>query len=1394
MPEHPAPDPAFPQHAPVDLDGLLEAFNHALYRGERPDLDDWLRRGGGARAVLVELAHAELEYRLKRGEGPCAAQYLARYPPLAEDPAVALGLLAAEFALLRRCDPRLRLEDYLPDAPEQRAALSAHLARPATLPLADGPSAAVPALPSQPPVSDPALPGLPGPACDDSSAPVLAGFEILGVLGRGGMGVVYRAWQPDLQRVVALKVLRAGAQADAETLARFRTEAAAAARLQHPHIVQIHEVGEQGGRPYLVLEYVDGMSLAQRIAGTPWPAREAAALVETLAQAVAYAHRQGVLHRDLTPGNVLLTAAGEPKVGDFGLAKLLRGGGQAQTQTGAVFGTPSYMSPEQAAGRSRDVGPGADLYALGAILYELLTGRPPFKAATSWDTVAQVLRDEPVPPRRLQPGVPRDLETVCLKCLRKEPLRRYGTAAALADDLRRFLNGEPIRARRPTLRERAVRWGRGHPALAVLCLAVLLAALAVPLGLAWHTVRLQHAYDVAEQERNNAIRNALLARRNEAAARDSLYASDMSLGVQLLQAGELLQLPGLLDRHRPADGADDRRGFEWWYLDRHRQAPRPALRAHDGPLVFLGFAPDGRALVTAGSDGGLKVWGKDAGQPRLAWRMRGQTRSRFWGAAQSPDGRTLAAVLGARTVRLWDAATGVVQATLTHDSPPESVAFSADGRLLAVGENSYVQLWDVATRTRRVHVPTLGTEVVALAFAPDNQTLATVSMRGVEIVRLFDVRTGRLRAELPHKDEVWALAYSPGGALLAVTHGSGTVTLWDTATDQVTDRLRLQPNPLRALAFSPDGRTLAAAGDGASVRLWDLRDRRPRGAFRWQVYPLNRLAFSPDGRGLAAAAADGSVYQLDPSVHQAPESLRPSLRAAGPIAFSPDGTTLAVADEDRSLKLVGADSGKTRATWRGFLREVSGLAFGPDGKTLVTIEDASWQVKLWEVPGEKVRFRWRGPADPTCVAYSPAGALVAAGYPGGHGVRLWDPVTGAERGTLAGHTGSVNALAFAPDGHTLATAGDDRTVNLWDLASGQAPANPREILRRGSPVNALAFAPDGRTLAAAERNGPISLWHVPREGSPTEVPGLPMQRAVSHLTFSPDGRTLLLLGPDRGLCWWDWQSQTVVRKDQTPRLFDFWRTAAFTTDCRRVAVVRRDGVVQVRELVAGAVRSPFGQRLWPVRSLAFSPDGRRLITGSDAPVQSVRNYYARYFVNFPYDSRVVSSTACTVRVWDVTTGSERTGLPEQALTAPPGLLALSPHGRALAAGGPDGSIWLWDLPAHRPPAQRFVSPQAASYARGVEDARALFPVQPRYPEAARALAFSPDGQLLVTVSDRGEVTLWDADGWKERHTLPADPAGVSWVAFAPDGTLTLSRGGQIQLFEKRVPNPRGKKG
>jgi serine/threonine protein kinase/tetratricopeptide (TPR) repeat protein len=504
------PDPVTLSYSPptqewVRIESVIQNFEESWQHGRHPSIETFLPTDPTERwFALVELVHVDLEYRFKAAEPVSAERYLYRYPELTRDSTVCLDLISREYLLRLRGDPNLDLEEYLDRFPTYKSLLRDRLLRvagsgvtreqpPQTAEGAD----ARPAETAPPTVvSGSSSPRISEPFAQSVSVDrfLIPGYEILGTLGRGGMGVVYLARHHGLDRLVALKLLLAGELADSATQERFHREAEAVARLQHPNIVQIFDVGGHQGQPFFSLEYCSGGSLSAKLSQAALPAQEAAHLVETLAGAIQVCHEANLVHRDLKPANVLLTTEGNPKITDFGLVKRLDD--TALTQTGAVVGTPCYMAPEQVGGRSGRVGPATDIYALGALLYECLTGRPPFKADSSLETIRQVVYEEPVSPRQLCPRLPRDLEVICLKCLRKEPRKRYPSAAALAEDLGRFTRGEPIQARPVSRWERSLKWARRRPLAAALWAVTAVAALSLTAaGLAYSSY--QHRLDQA---------------------------------------------------------------------------------------------------------------------------------------------------------------------------------------------------------------------------------------------------------------------------------------------------------------------------------------------------------------------------------------------------------------------------------------------------------------------------------------------------------------------------------------------------------------------------------------------------------------------------------------------------------------------------------------------------------------------------------------------------------------------------------------------------------------------------------------------------------------------------------------------------------------------------------
>jgi hypothetical protein len=510
------------------------------------------------------------------------------------------------------------------------------------------------------------------------------------------MDVVYKARQVKLNRPVALKMILGGALAGPEDLSRFRREAEAVARLQHPNIVQIHEVGEwrrsegDPALPFCCLEFCSGGRLADKLAGTPLAPREAATLAEVLARAVQAAHEAGIVHRDLNPANVLLTDEGTPKITDFGLAKRLDEVGQ--TQSGAIMGTPAYLAPEQALGRSKEIGPAADVYALGAILYEMLTGRTPFTGGDTLELLQQAVHDEPVPPRLLRPSCPRDLETICLKCLEKEPPRRYAGANALADDLRNFLDGKPVTARPTGPLGRAWRWGRRNPGLAV--------SGAVAVFLLVGPVRFDPRREVALTARPTD------SGRWEARVWD--VRTGEAAGPPLVHADFVWAAGFSPDGRLCATGCQDRTARLW---DARTGQPVGEPLRHPAPVKEVTFSPDRTVLATATDAGTVHFWEADTGKPRGLLMRHEKTVAAL---AFSPDGDLLATGCRDGTAQLWEAATGLpLGPRLRHGGPLTAVAFGRDGRTVLTGSrDGTARLWPVPSPAGREGSATPWVEVL----------------------------------------------------------------------------------------------------------------------------------------------------------------------------------------------------------------------------------------------------------------------------------------------------------------------------------------------------------------------------------------------------------------------------------------------------------------------------------------------------------------------------------------------------------------------------------------------------------------------------------------------------------------------------------------------------------
>jgi WD40 repeat protein len=935
-------------------------------------------------------------------------------------------------------------------------------------------------------------------------------YELLEEIGRGGMGVVYKARQLPLGRLVALKMVLAGGHTGAPEVARFRTEAEAIARQQHPNIVQIFEIGEQDGLPFLSLEFCSGGGLDRKLAGTPLPPQEAAQLVEVLARAMEHAHRHGVLHRDLKPANVLLTEDGTPKITDFGLAKKVEEAGQ--TATGAVMGTPSYMTPEQALGKSDKLGPTTDVYALGAILYECLTGRAPFKAATALDTVLQVINEEPVPPMQLNAKVPRDLQTICLTCLRKEPGRRYAGAVALAEDLERFQKGVPVRAQPVGMVERSWRWCRRNQAVALL---VGLVALLLVLGTAASsglTIWAWQEKDRADTKATEALEREADATRARDWAERLLYISKIQLVRQHWESGHVGAALQGLQECRP-----ELRGWEHGYLRRLCEGNALTFKGHTEAVTCLSFSPDGRRLASAAGFE-VKVWDAHTGQEVRS--LKGVCE----GLCFLPGGGHLATGTWDRTVKVWDVNTGREVRTFDgHTDMGRSICISADGRRLASADRSgTVKVWDVDTgrevfaRQRRLH---------AVCLSPDGHRLAGVEAQlgrpaSFGEVKIWDVDTGQEVQTLKgHAGAVAGVCFRPDGKRLACASMQseleplpGEVKIWDADTGQEICTLKGHAGGVTSVSFRPDGRRLASASQDQTVKVWDADTGRELQTHKGHTDTVRCVSYSPVGDRLASASLDQTVRIWEPNENQ--EVL--TLKGRFSVCFRPDGRRLASAGQDNTVKIWDVQTGEELISIKGHTAPVLSISYHPDGRRLAVASgpfgsgDPPGEVKIWDADaGREIRTLPSHPYGINSVCFSPDGHRLAGGSgrlgaqesPGE--VKVWDVDTGREILTCQGHLGPVLRVDFSPDGRLLASASFDRTIGLWDAQTGK---EVHTLNGHKDTVTSVCFSPDGKLLASTSLDKSVTVWDVATGLARLTLQGHPT--SVNSVSFSPDGKRL----------------------------------------------------------------------------------------------------------------------------------------------------------------------------------------------------------------------------------------------------------------------------------------------
>lgn len=1129
----------------LKLDALCDQFEADCAKGSIPLVESYLSSVPPQEQpdVLRELLKIELHYRAKHGPSVDASEVKARFPDL---------------------DSKWLHEQFNP-ASRSSVSMRDLLARS----------------------------GLSEAGQEPHEWPVLPGFEILELLGRGGMGIVYKARHADLGRLVALKMIRAGDMASRETVARFRAESRTLAQLQHPNLVQVFEVGEHQGRMYLVFEYVEGGSLDKCLNGVPQLAKPTAKLIRSLAYATQFAHTRSIIHRDLKPANILLESKpksdssrdtfvmnnrrafrfksgsgsdsnrnqktsdspspsaqsgiildfGEPKITDFGLAKHLEED-VSQTRTGTIIGSPSYMSPEQAVGNPDQVGAATDVYSLGAILYEMLTGRPPFRAPTVRETLRQLQEIEPVSPRLIQPSVPRDLETICLKCLSKEPERRYESAGALADDLDRFLRDEPVIARPVTVAERVWRWCVRHPMVSVLATILFLMTVLGTPTLAWkwndanhhrrlaekNAERLRKERDTAKQLRETAEANQKRAEDLQEATRQHLYFRRIGQAYGEWQSNLVGRAASRLE-----ECPEDLRSWEWYHLNHLCRSEYHTLRGHDSEVGCLKYSDDGRTIISSSGiigdtrNGEAIIWDAITGQSRHV--LKGSDGP-ILDIAVSADYSTIVTA-SAGNVKIWNDQ-GQEQKPLENQPLGAfAAALSSNGKVLATGGfRPTISLWDVATGKLIKTFDGHNSNIFGLAISPDGTTLYSSSYDAT--IRIWSIETGRqIYDPIKAPEQIYYMALSPDGRYLAHAY-SNTLLVTDLTVEP------LEPVPylcacgrINSLCFSPEGRRLAISGMNGNVLFIDLKTGRELRRMHTHDGKVEAVAVGDGGRRIATGGLDRLVKVWNAAADGTSDGINVwSVGNRGKIhrmVITRDGQRMLLAS---TLNLQAYNSGLSHLIvmdpgFRGDYENAPAQLMKGHANPLIDVavtDDGQWYatssldktVRIWNAGTNQTERVLQGHQSPmNCVEFSHDGDWLATGSEDGT-VRLWNRSTGQQKYQLDWHTGPVNGVAFASDDQSFVSAGDDGSIRVWETATGHLI---KTISEHDGPVTSVAFSHKGDLLASAGRDRTVRVWN-----GKTRAPMHVLQGHagdVLDVAFSMDDRRLGSASADHTIKLWD---------------------------------------------------------------------------------------------------------------------------------------------------------------------------------------------------------------------------------------------------------------------------------
>ncbi len=972
-------------------------------------------------------------------------------------------------------------------------------------------------------------------------------YELIEELGRGGMGIVYRARQRGLDRIVAFKMILAGRFAGPSQIQRFHAEAMTAASLTHPNIVAIHEVGEMQGHHFFSMEYVDGKNMADIVGDRPLPARCAARYLRLIALAIQHAHEHGVVHRDLKPSNILIDASDHPKVSDFGLAKRFAVDPDL-TSSGQVLGSPNFSSPEQAGGRSKAIGPPTDIYSLGALLYFLLTGRPPFCADSLEKTLQHVLNNEPVAPSLINPGIPRDLETICLKCLEKDPRRRYATARALAEDLERFEQERPIHARPVRATERMWRWCRRNPRLAGVSASALLLLLTIAIGSPMALVRIHHEGErarLAERETREKLRDSYLAqaRANRLLGRsgrrlDSLEliqrANEIRHGLDLRD--EAIACLTLKDVRLARRWNQFERFKEFACLDLNRD--RYAYAEEDGDILICSIADD-RELMRL---------------PSIAGKVR--LLSKF-----SPDGSFLVVWYRDNITRVWNLARQSVVLEFASGRHGDFTDFSPDGRRLAVCSNlRTVDLHDMGKGTIARSFPVDGSPN-CVRFHPRENRLAVASISDGTI-RVLDVESGAVLSSVQCGELIYDVAWHPGGEGLAAASADKHLYLWETRTSMELRQWQghERSEPVR-VKFHPSGRFFVSSGWDGYLRFWNFPGAE-------EILDLTgeglHLEFDDSGRRMSCYGWNGNlprIYDIAPfsTVETLQQAASVRVESKGTIGFSRDGRHLAVPTEHGvSLWHVGS------------LKRVAELPAGPTRSAFFAANDSELCVSG---EGGVLRFALRPWSDRIGFALGPPEIVDLPGSTRravlredglmavacDNKARLISPGASVSAVTTGTHS-NLRFLALHPVRPLVATGGwDRRNVSVWDTDSGQMVHELKADLMPN-----VTFTADGQWLVVGDWRE-YTFWNTDTWQPARRIRRADENNSFGIMAFSANGQ-LLALAHTRSVIRLlradTFEMLANLESPNTQMIYDF----QFSPDSARLAVLRSGDVTEIWDL------------------------------------------------------------------------------------------------------------------------------------------------------------------------------------------------------------------------------------